>query len=153
MKKNILLLIAFFLFVFSCQQTTNESTDAEIAEPVDPMEGVWENTTTYWIANGDTIGTGEDIVQHKIYLDGFFIWNTNPTPDSSEWHGYGTYTYNDGIVTEKLLSMSYPMHSAFKIGEEAILKVEFGENTYFQIIENTVNDTTYQNIEHYRKLN
>jgi hypothetical protein len=99
---------------------------------------------------GDTLVTIDTLVQHKIFLDGYVMWTRNPAIDSSEWHGYGTYTYKNDTLTETLSSMSLTMRSDDNIYS---ILVELGENSFKQLSEIEYNDTIYQNIEVYKKLN
>ena len=78
------------------------------------------------------------------------MWTSDPAPDSSEWHGYGTYTYKNDTLTETLISMSIPMRSD---NNTYSIMVDLGENSFKQVIEFENNDTIYQNIEVYKKLN
>ena len=57
------------------------------------MEGVWELTYFYLTANSDTLILNTNKTQHKIYLDGFVIWNVSPSNKTNEWHRFGTYNY------------------------------------------------------------
>ena len=117
---------------------------------IDDMEGVWGLSVFYQLANGDTLITNTSKVQHKIYLDGYVIWNTNPAPDASEWHGYGTYSYKNDTIIETLSSMSKSMKSDVN---KYIIPIERGEKSFKQVNTYTNNDTVYKNIEVYKKLN
>ncbi len=148
--KYLFLVFSVFLICIACNQKTDTTASNETIELIDPMEGVWEQTNFYRLANGDTIFTSDNSVQHKIYLDGYVMWTSDPAPDSSEWHGYGTYTYKNDTLTETLISMSIPMRSD---NNTFSIMVDLGENSFKQIIEFENNDTIYQNIEVYKKLN
>ena len=104
-------------------------------EPADPMVGVWEQIQSCFLVNGDTVEFNNNSVHHKIYLDGYVIWNSDPAEDSSEWHGYGTYRFNNDTLIEELLSMSQSMQDLWGADMEAILKIEFKENTFKQMQE------------------
>jgi len=149
--KYLILLLSVVLICIACNQNKNPRSSNEI---VDPFEGVWELTHNYVLANGDTVYIGDTGgTQHKVYLDGYFMWTTDPASDSTEWHGFGTYQLRNDTIIEKLLSMSIPMKAAMGSEEEAILTIEYDENTFRQVIESMVNDTVYQQIEVYKKLN
>ncbi len=119
---------------------------------VDPMEGVWQQTKSYTIWGGDTVNYQENNKMHKIYLDGYFMWNADPDPDSAEWHGFGTYKYKNDTLIEKYLSMSNHMKLFLGSDKEAMLKVDLDENSFKQVIEGVYNDTTYQLFEHFERL-
>lgn len=139
----ILFLLSIFIFTFeSCESKQNKK--------LDPMEGVWELTHFYHTANGDTLIIDTKKTQHKIYLDGFVIWNVSPTSKTDEWHGFGTYSFSNDTITEKLTSMSNSMKSD---NNTYIIPIELKKNIYKQINTYTANDTLYQNIEVYKKIN
>ena len=158
MKKLSKYLFAFtvFLVSFSCCQ----NTDSSLVEPAisDPLEGVWQMTHYYATWGGDTVYSADtaryERVQHKIYLDGYVMWNTNPAEDSTEWHGFGTYHQSNDTVFEKLLTTSLPMMEIWKNwdDEEVALTVEYDEDNFKQTIASENNDTIYQQIEVYKKL-
>ncbi len=150
--KNLLLAFLTLFLCVACNQKTDTSVQSEIIEPVEPMEGVWEQTKTYTVWKGDTLNFQDSISSHKIYLDGYIMWNSDPAPDSTEWHAFGTYRYDNGVLTEKLTSMSMPMKSAMGTDDEAILKIDLDEDTFKQTIEGIYNDTTYYMIEHFKRL-
>ena len=136
-----LLTITLFALSIACTQQA------------DPLEGVWELTSLYWVQDDDTIYADEVGVQHKIYLDGFVMWTADPLTDSSEWHGYGTYRLSNDTLIEKLLSMSLPMKLAMGSEDEVMLKIEYDLNFYKQEMEQMFRDTIYLAIEEWKKLN
>ena len=142
--KHLFLVFSIFLICIACNQKTDTTA------PNDPMEGVWEQTYFYQLMLGDTLVTLDNLVQHKIFLDGYVMWTRNPAIDSSEWHGFGTYTYKNDTLTETLTSMSLTMRSDDNIYS---ILVDLGENSFKQLSEIEYNDTIYQNIEVYKKLN
>jgi hypothetical protein len=153
MKKLICPVIRIFrklFFVFSvlvifiaCNVTT---------KPKDPIEGVWKQTHSYVLANGDTVFSTDKNVEHKIYLDGYVMWTQDPASDSSEWHGFGTYTIKNDTVIEKLLSMSNGMKAQRGSKDGFILKIDYDENNFKQVIRSEYRDTIYQSIEVYKRL-
>ena len=149
----ILLTITLFAFCIACNQQTDAGTTNIEVRDADPIEGVWELTGHYWVLDDDTIYADEIGVQHKIYSDGFVMWTSDPAPDSSEWHGYGTYRLSNDTLIEKLSSMSLPMKVAMGSEDEVMLKVEYDLNFYKQAMEQVFRDTIYQAIEEWKKLN
>ncbi|CAM3377026.1 hypothetical protein [Zobellia roscoffensis] len=138
---------SLLLLVLSSCGSTSSTAEAKNATPLD---GVWKLSHFYNLANGDTLITDTSKVQHKIYLEGHVIWNTNPAPDGSEWHGYGTYTFKNDTITETLTSMSKSMQSDVNT---YIIPIERSTNSYKQVNTYSRNDTVFQNIEVYKKLN
>lgn len=141
--KKLSYLILISLISMSCNSRTNE-------KKIETMEGVWELSEFYHLANGDTLLIDTTKVQHKIYLDGHVIWNTDPAQDASEWHGYGTYTFQNDTIIEKLISMSKSMKSDINT---YIIPIERINNSYKQVNTYTNNDTVYHNIEIFKKIN
>ena len=58
-----------FLLIIICISCNSTNTDKEIKKR-NPMEGVWELSQFYHLANGDTLISNTNKVQHKIYLNG-----------------------------------------------------------------------------------
>lgn len=145
-KQFFTILLLVLLFV-SCN---NKKENTAITEQKSNLEGVWEQTNFFRLADNDTILKDNSKIQHKIYLDGYLIWNSNAGTDSLEWHGYGTYTFKNDTLVETLTSMSIPLrgyHSIYPI------IIETKDDVLKQIIHYKENDVNYQNIELYKKLN
>jgi len=147
------LTITLSTFCISCNLQSNEGASDQDVLTVDPVEGVWELSNRYWVMEDDTIYADEVGVQHKIYLDGFVMWTADPSPDSSEWHGYGTYQLSNDTLIEKLLSMSLPLKLAMGSEDELMLKIEYDLSFYKQEWEQTFRDTVYLAVEEWKKLN
>jgi hypothetical protein len=141
------------LFILACNQTSTHSSPSEDAKNIDPFEGVWELTHQYWTTEWDTFYADTLIMQHKIYLDGYVMWTADPAPDSTDWHGYGTYRLSNDTIIETLLSMSLPMRQNMNPGEDAILKVVYDENHFKQAIQGVFNDTVFYAIEEWKRIN
>jgi hypothetical protein len=141
-RKLFFVFSAFVIFI-ACNET---------AKPKDPIEGVWEQTHNYVLANGDTVFSSNKNVEHKIYLDGYVMWTQDPATDSSEWHGFGTYIIKNDTVVEKLLSMSIPMKAQGGSKDGFILKIDYDKNNFKQVIRSEYHDTIYQSIEVYKRL-
>ena len=135
----------FLLIVICISCNTKMNT-----KKLNPMEGVWELSHFYHLANGDTLIIDTTKVQHKIYSNGYVIWNTDPAPNASEWHGYGTYTYKNDTITEILTSTSKSMKSDVN---RYVIPIEHKGQSYKQVNTYRNNDTIYHNIEIYKKLN
>jgi len=69
--------------------------------------------------------------------------------DSTQVHGFGTYEFRNNIVAEILLLEPPNMNIDQRKFE---LNVAVDENSFKQVIETVSNDTTYQQIEVYKKL-
>ena len=159
MKKHyyaalILVAIALFTFCIACNQPSDEGASNLDVNGVDPIEGVWERTNRYWYLDDDTLYVDPTIgLQHKIYFDGYVMWTADPGPDSSEWHGYGTYRLSNDTLIETLSSMSLPMKVVMGSEDEALLKIEYDENFLKQEMPTRHRDTIYQYVEEWKRLN
>ena len=153
-ERLILLISIFFVFI-ACNLQAQEGISSGQIINDDPMEGVWELTTYYWVLDDDTLYIDPDNIepQHKIYLDGYVMWTADPSPDSSEWHGYGTYRFNNGTLIEKLSSMSIPLKTAMGSEDEVLLRIEYDKNTFTQSMKRPHRDTIYQFVEEWRRVN
>lgn len=151
--KKACIVTSLLLFILACNQTSKDTSLSGDTKTADPIEGVWELTNRYWANESDTLYADTFILQHKIYLDGYVMWTTDPAPDSTDWHGYGTYRLSNDTLIETLYSMSLTMQQLMKLGEEVILKVEYDDNHFKQAIENIYNDTVYYQIEEYKRIN
>ncbi len=149
--KSLALLFSLTLISFACNQQTETSSSKEM-EFADPLEGVWELTNHYWVTEWDTFYDDNVGVQHKIYLDGYVMWTADPSPDSSEWHGYGTYQFKNDTLIETLLSMSLPMKEAMGSDEEVILTVKYDDNSFKQANQGVYNDTVFYNTEEWKRI-
>jgi len=147
------LVIVLVAFCIACTQQSKEGAAGQDAGVTDPVEGVWELTNRYWVLDDDTIYADEVGVQHKIYYDGYFMWTADPEPDSSEWHGFGTYQLSNDSLIEKLTSMSLPMKQYMGREDEAIMRVEYGPDFLKQEMEQPFRDTIYLAVEKYKRLN
>lgn len=101
---------------------------------------------------GDTVWEAPEQDAHKLYLDGYVMWNSEPDPDSGEWYGFGTYELRGDTIIERLSTMSYSMQEMMDFGEDAVLVVEFDEHNFMQHGEWTWRDTVYRGYELYIRL-
>lgn len=145
--RSLFLLASVLIICAACSSASDNKNDNTKSSKID---GVWKLTHFYKLADGDTIMTDTKKIQHKIYLDGYVIWNVNATSDASEWHGYGTFTFKNDTITEVLTSMSKSMKSDVT---KYVSPIILGKNTYKQVLRYENNGINYQHIEVYKKLN
>jgi len=149
----VMLPITLFVICIACNQPTDAGTTSYELRVPDPIEGVWEISSRYWYLDDDTLyADPTSILQHKIYYDGYVMWTSDPGPDSSEWHGYGTYKFNNNTLIETLSSMSLAMKEAFNGKAEFVLKTELDNNFLKQEMPVPMRDTTYQLVEEWKRL-
>jgi hypothetical protein len=149
-----LLTITLFAFCIACNQQTDAGTTSYAIRVPDPIEGVWELSSLYWYLDGDTLyAEPPNGSTHKIYFDGYVMRTSDPDPDSSEWHGYGTYRLSNDVVIETLSSMSLAVKEEFNGEVEFELKTEYGQFFLKQEMPVPLRETIYQYVEEWKKLN
>jgi len=154
LPKRVSILFIIFLLSIACNQKSDESINNENDLDVDPIEGVWELTNQFWVKDGDTLLLGPDEipVKHKIYRDGYVIWTAEPSFDSIEWHGYGTYRLSNDKLIENLESMSLPMKSELGSKDAVIYQFEFINDLCKQATNRLHRGTIYLSVEEWKKL-
>ena len=142
---NIIIVNTLLSILISCDSNKQNIK----TEKYGPLEGVWKLSEFYTLANGDTILKDFTKVQHKIYLNGHVIWNTDPDKDGVDWSGYGNYSFKNDTITEILTSMSVSMKSDVNT---YVIPIDFKGNSYKQVNTYIKNDTIYKNVEVYKKI-
>lgn len=111
MKSKIVITGLILLLVFSCKKEQNDNMDAsdnsteEIKEKLNALKGTWELVGFYNYKDNvvvDSFKMNPEFRQLKMYTDTKVMWCKHRPADSSEWFGYGTYIYNDSMLTETL---------------------------------------------------
>ena len=152
--KYPILMFSLSLFLFACNQQSDDGAFNNDVLNASSIEGVWELSDRYWVKDGDTLYPDpEEIRIHKIFLDGYVMWTSDPASDSSEWHGFGTYRLNNDTLIEKMLSMSLPMKAEMGSDQEVIFKIEYDNESFKQKTNSMLRNTVYQLIEEWKKLN
>lgn len=110
MKSKIVITGLILLLVFSCKKEQNDNMDAsdnsteEIKEKLNALKGTWELVGFYNYKDNvvDSFKMNPEFRQLKMYTDTKVMWCKHRPADSSEWFGFGTYIYNDSMLTETL---------------------------------------------------
>ncbi|MEN8703048.1 MAG: hypothetical protein ABF265_01260 [Polaribacter sp.] len=143
--------ISKFLFVSliivllaSCNTQVNSKNQNQ-----DPLQGVWKLDAFYTLANSDTIVKNYNKVQHKMYLNGHVLWNTDTDENGVDWSGYGTYSFKKDTITETLTSTSKSMKSDINT---YVIPIDLNVNSYKQVNTYYRNDTVFKNIEIFTKI-
>ncbi len=135
MKKKIFPFVAALLLVVTFITVTafqHGDTDAE-----SKIEGVWKMTQLSVANNGNTTVICEDgssVLQHKIYSKGYVMWTRLADINATEWHGFGTYRFEDGKLIETLLTTSQSMEKYMENqgSRDFIIELDIDENQYTQ---------------------
>lgn len=142
-SKFLFLSLAIVLFA-SCNTQDNGKNQNQ-----DPLQGVWKLDAFYTLANADTIVKNFNKVQHKMYLNGYVIWNADTDENGVDWSGYGTYSFKNDTITETLTSTSKSMKSDVNT---YVIPIDFNVNSYKQVNTYYRNDTVFKNIEIFTKI-
>lgn len=142
-SKFLFLSLAIVLFA-SCNTQDNGKNQNQ-----DPLQGVWKLDAFYTLANADTIVKNYNKVQHKMYLNGYVIWNADTDENGVDWSGYGTYSFKNDTITETLTSTSKSMKSDVNT---YVIPIDFNVNSYKQVNTYYRNDTVFKNIEIFTKI-
>lgn len=142
-SKFLFLSLAIVLFA-SCNTQDNGKNQNQ-----DPLQGVWKLDAFYTLANADTIVKNYNKVQHKMYLNGYLIWNADTDENGVDWSGYGTYSFKNDTITETLTSTSKSMKSDVNT---YVIPIDFNVNSYKQVNTYYRNDTIFKNIEIFKKI-
>ncbi|WP_438972680.1 hypothetical protein [Polaribacter sp.] len=142
--QKVIIASLFLVFLASCNSAINLKKEKE-----DPLQGVWQLNAFYTLANTDTIVKDYNKVQHKIYLNGYVLWNTDTDINGIDWSGYGTYTFKNDTITETLTSTSKSMKSDVNT---YVIPVDFYKDSYKQVNTYYRNDTVFKNIEIFTKI-
>ena len=137
--QKVIIASIFLVFLASCNSAINLKKQKE-----DPLQGVWQLNAFYTLANTDTIVKDFNKVQHKIYLNGYVLWNTDTDINGIDWSGYGISTFKNDTITETLTSTSKSMKSDVNT---YVIPIDFYKDSYKQINTYYRNDTVFKNIE------
>jgi len=158
-----ILIITFLALIicFACNQKSDTSAQIEKSIAVlpfdnmsdNPMEGVWKRTMTYSILNEDTLNYQDSELQHIIYLDGYYMWSSEPA-STGEWHGFGNYILEgDSILRQHIITMSIPMQNVMGGGKIATLHIkELTKDSYIQMVSFITPEGVRTDYQHYIKL-
>ncbi|WP_296637976.1 hypothetical protein [Polaribacter sp.] len=141
---KILFVSLIIVLLASCNTQVNSKNQNQ-----DPLKGVWKLDAFYTLANSDTIVKNYNKVQHKMYLNGHVLWNTDTDENDIDWSGYGTYSFKNDTITETLTSTSKSMKSDINT---YVIPIDLNVNSYKQVNKYYRNDTVFKNIEIFTKI-
>lgn len=155
LARLLILLFLLFPLCIACNQKSEEKKLLEESTSVDPIEGVWKLTNQFWVKDGDTLllGPEEIPIKRKIYLDGYVIWTSEISYDSSEWHAFGTYSFSSHTLKEKFASMSLALKEEMGSEDEMIYQIELDDTYCKQSTNSVLRGTIYLSVEEWKKIN
>jgi hypothetical protein len=110
MRNQYLSMLVLLLSFLACQSNTKDTTSNEGTSMTELVEtknlsGTWELTGFFNYKDNKVVDSFEmnpDFRQIKMYTDNKVMWCKHKAADSSDWFGYGTYTYDGDRLTEIL---------------------------------------------------
>jgi hypothetical protein len=138
MKFRLLILALVFILIYSCNENikTNEVATTTSPEEELSLKGSWELKGFYNYQDNkvvDSFSNNTISRQIKMFSDTKVMWCKLRPIDSTEFFGYGTYTYEDGKLTEILDFGSYFMNEVIAEQKEFNFQLEIYSDRFEQI--------------------
>jgi hypothetical protein len=142
MKIKILFFCLAFVFISSCKDETETESNTEITnhevetEISNGLKGTWELTGFYNYKDNmvvDSFKTSSNSRQLKMYTDTKVMWCKHRPADSSEWFGYGTYSYKNDTLVEILDFGSMVMEEVIAEKKQFKFELQLQPNHFQQI--------------------
>lgn len=140
MKAKLLPLIVASLILVSCNTKTKDITiedtmmdDTELSEK---LKGTWELKGFYNYQNNEVVDSFSNNTinrQVKMYSDSKVMWCKLRPKDSIEFFGYGSYSYNDGMLVEVLEFGSNFMNDVIAEQKEFKFQLDLSADKFEQI--------------------
>ena len=141
MKHQSILLALILLSILACQnnkENTSEKKDKINEEVMQSNElgGTWELTGFYNYKDNEVVDSFEmnpEFRQIKMYADNKVMWCKHKAADSSDWFGYGTYSFDGDRLTEILDFGSKVMNEVIADKKEFTYELMLTDNRFEQI--------------------
>ncbi|MCA0132287.1 hypothetical protein [Winogradskyella alexanderae] len=141
MKIKFFIICLIFVFISSCADSnTDKSESSEEVEAItskkNGLKGAWELKGFYNYQDNKVVDSFENNTlsrQIKMYTDTKVMWCKLLKTDSIEFFGYGSYTYDDGLLTEVLEFGSAFMNDVIEEQQEFVFQFELGPDRFEQI--------------------
>ncbi|NRD20488.1 hypothetical protein HNV08_10555 [Winogradskyella eckloniae] len=141
MKLKFLLLSMVFVFIYACKDQSKtdmevSTVDTEIRANTNRLKGTWELVGFYNYKDNvvvDSFSNNTISRQIKMYSDSKVMWCKLLKSDSIEFFGFGSYSYDDGHLTESLEFGSAFMNEVIKEKHQFNFELELTENRFEQI--------------------
>jgi hypothetical protein len=140
MKSKLLIITLLLVIVWACKENTESRIDTSILEDVSNNEpnlkGTWELVGFYNYQDNvvvDSFSNNTISRQIKMYSDTKVMWCKLRPMDSTEFFGYGSYTYKDGILKENLDFGSTFMNEVIAENKEFMFQIELSPDRFEQI--------------------
>lgn len=141
MKIKYLIICLVFVFISSCKDNAEVTADASdesasVAEKKNGLKGAWELKGFYNYQDNvvvDSFSNNTISRQIKMYTDTKVMWCKLLKSDSIEFFGYGSYTYDDGVLKEVLEFGSAFMNEVIEEQQEFVFQFELHPDRFEQI--------------------
>ena len=141
MSSRILVLCLALVFISSCKEQPEKTTDVVEVEEITPskendLTGTWELVGFYNYKDNvvvDSFSNNTISRQVKMYSDNKVMWCKLLKTDSIEFFGYGSYKLDDGRLTEMLEFGSAFMNEVIKEKQEFTFQLDLQPNRFEQI--------------------
>jgi hypothetical protein len=140
MKSRLLIIGLLFVISYACKDNTESKMDTSITEEVSldqpKLKGTWELIGFYNYQDNvvvDSFSNNTISRQIKMYSDTKVMWCKLRPTDSTEFFGFGSYSYQDGILKENLDFGSTFMNDVIAENKEFNFQLQLSPNHFEQI--------------------
>lgn len=138
MKSKLFILSLVFVLIFSCKENEKANEVALITTSEEKLSliGTWELKGFYNYQNNlivDSFSNNTISRQIKMFSDTKVMWCKLRPADSTEFFGYGSYSYDNGKLTEVLEFGSSFMNDVISEQKEFNFQLQIRPNRFEQI--------------------
>jgi len=141
MKSKFFILSLVFVFIYGCKENikSNEVIEDIVELPLETklsLKGTWELKGFYNYQDNvivDSFSNNTISRQIKMYSETKVMWCKLRPADSTEFFGYGSYDYEDGMLTENLDFGSTFMNEVITENKEFNFQLQLHPNKFEQI--------------------
>ncbi len=138
MQSKFFMLSLIFVLLFSCNETkkANKEEVVTTSEKKLSLNGSWELKGFYNYQNNvvvDSFSNNTISRQIKMFSDTKVMWCKLRPADSTEFFGYGSYSFEDGELTEVLDFGSSFMNEVILEQKEFSFQLQLHPNRFEQI--------------------
>ena len=138
MKSKLFILSLVFVLILSCKENekANEEVLVTTSEEKLSLKGTWELKGFYNYQNNiivDSFSNNTISRQIKMFSDTKVMWCKLRPADSTEFFGYGSYSFEDGELTEVLDFGSSFMNEVILEQKEFSFQLQLHPNRFEQI--------------------
>ena len=138
MQSKFFMLSLVFVLLFSCNETkkANKEEVVTTSEKKLSLNGSWELKGFYNYQNNiivDSFSNNTISRQIKMFSDTKVMWCKLRPADSTEFFGYGSYSYDNGVLTEVLEFGSSFMNDVIEEQKEFNFQLQIHPDRFEQI--------------------